>query len=228
MRHVYCDESGGTDPASPCFLVTAVAIDPRSAGHLIGRLRKRTGLKGEAHGHTLDARRRDLFLRHLHDHGDAATVAVVLRRGAALAAALAEAGREAVLRTHMLAEAVGILVTHPTGLPLASPIGVTIDGGRYKRTELERERGRMPGLLAATGSAPGINVQYVDSERATGLQVADIVGNTVLRSVGGYASPREEGHLSALRRKGLLRVHDAVLPALRPAWQEPGNEEAAP
>jgi hypothetical protein len=228
VRHVYCDESGGTDPASPCFLVTAVATDPRKAGHLIGRLRKRTGLKGEAHGHALDARRRDLFLRYFGDMEDTAAIVVVLKRGAGLAGTLAEAGREAVLRTHMMAEAIALVLD--TGKSSRGPatVGITIDGGRYKRSVLERERSRLVELLAVAEPPAKVEAQYDNSERTAGLQVADIIGNTALRSLGGYASADEQGRLIALEREGLLQVRDAVLPALRAARQDPENGKAAP
>src|SRR5690349_21071558 len=107
--HIFCDESGGTGEKWPCFLITAVAIDHYQAGHVISRLRKRAGVIGEPHGTDLDARQRERFLRTLHDRDDGVAVAVVLRWGSPLSGILASKTDEAVVRTHMVAEAVAAI-----------------------------------------------------------------------------------------------------------------------
>jgi hypothetical protein len=215
--HIYCDESGGLDPASPRFLTTVVAIEPREAGHLINRLRKRTGLIGEAHGWALDTRQRELFLRFLHDRDGVAAVTVVLQPGSLLQGATSGPAREAVVRTHMIAEGI-ISVCTAARLPRSSTVGITIDGGRYKRAELERERGKLVELLAEAEPSLRFSAQYDDSQKLHGLQVADIIGNTVYRSLKGTTATEEESWLSALAQRGLLRTCEAVLPALRPRW----------
>jgi hypothetical protein len=215
--HIYCDESGGMDPASHRFLTTAVAIDPREAGHLIKRLRKRTGLSGEAHGYALDTRQRELFFRFLHDRDGVAAVTIILEPGSPLLAASPGLAREAVVRTHMMAEGI-VSVCGATNLSRSSTVGITIDGGRYKRAELERERVKLIELLAAAEPAVRFDAQYDDSQRLHGLQVADIIGNTVYRSLKGTTVAEEESWLSALRQRGLLRMREAALPALRPRW----------
>lgn len=144
--HIYCDESGGVEPGSPCFLVAAVAVEPIVADRFVKQFRRRSRLAGEVHGHELDAKQRDRFLRLLQSLNGVRAVAVVLVGRGSAAGVLRRRVPEPVLRAHMMAQAVALVRATPE---LSGPkVGITIDGGRYKNAVLDRERVRLVETLS--------------------------------------------------------------------------------
>lgn len=214
--HIYCDESGGTDPASHSFVVTAVAIDPAAADRIVRRFRKKAGLVGEAHGHGLSPRQRELFFRSVQERGRLVVVAVVQGRGGPAVGASRRRVPEAVVRTRMLVQAVTMVRAAPWPA-MASRVAITIDRGRYGKVVLEAERDRLVAALRAAEPAVTFDARYRDSAEVAGLQVADVIGNAVFRSRGPGGGPDVAGRLSEMREEGLLRVEEAEPPDLRPS-----------
>ena len=127
---VFCDESGGSDPANAAFLVAAVAIPAADATRLVKSFRKATGFTGEIKGHRFSFAQRATFLDLLAKQRDAVSVVVACQRRTAVGGWAMGALREAELYGLLLAEAC-VSLPH---LDQARHIVVTPDQSRYKRT----------------------------------------------------------------------------------------------
>ncbi|MBF0304350.1 MAG: hypothetical protein HQL41_01680 [Alphaproteobacteria bacterium] len=130
--HIFCDESGGTDPANGIFLVSAAAVAHNDAKTLMRRFRKATGLGGEIKGHRLTPEQRRMFFGELQKIGTAVAVSTTCSRQNQLGGWAMAALDEADLRTQLVIESCA-------QLPIVGPtVGITVDGGRYKRQILDR------------------------------------------------------------------------------------------
>ena len=120
---VFCDESGGSDPANTAFLVAAVAISTADATRLVKSFRKAAGITGEVKGNKLSLAQRATFFGLLSRQTDAASAVIVCSRLDPIGGWAMGALPEAELYSHMLAEACLALPR----LELARHIAVTSD-----------------------------------------------------------------------------------------------------
>lgn len=212
--HIFCDESGGSDPANDVFLVTAVVVAPHYAKTLMHRFRKATGIGGEIKGHRLTLQQRRQFFDGLARVGDALTVSTTCSRTDLVGGWAMGAMDEADLRTALIVESCA-------ALPIAAgaSVGITVDGGRYKKQVLDRLIPVATGALESHFAGTRFAMQYDGSERVPGLQVADIVANTLFHSMAEVATAEAAAELiRAAQATGRLLVRDAKLAGYRPAW----------
>ena len=212
---VFCDESGGSDPASAAFLVAAVAITAADATRLVKSFRKATAFTGEIKGHKFGFAQRATFLDLLAKQRDAVSVVVACQRRNAVGGWAMGALPEAELYGLLLAEACASL----PGLDLARHIAVTPDQSRYKRTQAEPARDGLVQAIATRHPAAKVAVAFGDSAELAGLQVADVVVNAAFQFVTDAPAGQASGQLLApLIASGALTITDAQLNGHRPAW----------
>lgn len=215
---IFCDESGGCAPSETCFISVGVAIDPGAAKLVIKRFRKAMKLDGEVHGHALTAEQRAVFFAQLARHAESLAVAVVCERSDALGGWAMRTLEEHVLRGEMVAEGCAALAA--TGLFRASAgrrMHVIQDGGRYKQARLREARNLVAQRLRSHLPDLAVAVDYGDSTGMAGLQVADVIPNTVLRSLEDRRVADDELR-ARLTRAGRLRTRNVELSNRRPVW----------
>jgi hypothetical protein len=206
--HIFCDESGGTDKASGAFVAAAVSIVPGEANRLVRRFRKAARITSEVKGHRLTARQRWIFFDMLSAQTDLGGVAVTCGHFEPLGAWAIHHLREIDLYGYMMTEACRALPAHTT---------VTLDGGRYKKAPADVVR---QAIARATGAE---QVAFGDSATLAGLQVADVIANTVFQSLGsGEAAEAAKAILAMLTGTGRLSIQSVRLDGVRPAWLTEG------
>lgn len=218
---LYCDESGGTD--GDLFCVSAFRIDPQEAARALKSFRRRTGHQGEVKGHRLLPAERVLLLDLAFRAPGAAAVVACDGRTPLGGWAASTLLPESTLRRELLTEAcIQVLGNGPD-----SPCqGVVVDGGRYPNAVLEAERLhldltlRTHGLLTAPAH-PRL-ITYEKSEAHAGLQLTDVLANTIhrlLRDAAPGCAPSLHGLPEAMQER--LEVRHVGLPTHRPDWLGP-------
>lgn len=212
---IFCDESGGTDPANDLFLAAAVAISSNGATRLLKSFRKATGWKGgEVKGHRLTPEQRRVFFDLLTRQEDLGSVVVSCSRRMPVGGWAMEALSELELYGYLLREAC-------VGLVPATSRHVTItpDGGRYKKSDLHRIALHLATEVQQRSPAAPVAVSFEDSAAIAGLQVADVVANTAFQAQAVAANAElAEALLTPLRVKGRLIMRPVEIADARPAW----------
>lgn len=171
---------------------------------------KVTRTVGEVHGHQLTPMQRAVFLGLLAR--EAVSAVVACRRAEPLGGWAMSSMPEADLYGHLLAEACNALPITPG----RGALTITPDGGRYARARLDVARSVVTASLAAAGHEGPLRVVFGDSAATAGLQVADVVANSVfgmLTRAGPVADL-----LTPLIEAGRLRILPLRLEGVRPNW----------
>jgi|GEM_PF-5449573 len=207
--HIFSDESGGADATNRFFLVTAVRIEAGRAVRLMKKFRKALGTKDEIKGHKLTTAQRRLFLKMLGELAPDAIATVACDRHDIRGGWAMGTMEECQLWGQLTFEAVvGAADSH------ASPISVTVDGGRYPSTTIQTLSGilkhRLEDRLLRT-----VHLRPGDSEKEAGLQVADILANSVFHSMGVSETACQVTEMLELAR---LEIRHVQLDGCTPAW----------
>lgn len=209
---IYCDESGGFDGEKHSLLIAAVNISSHDAGRVMKQFRKSTKIGDEIKGGLLSPAHRRRFFDMLREVDNFAA-AVTCNRSTSLGAWVANNNMERDVYEHMLVEACSY-VPQTT----ARQINVIADGGRYSRAVLDNMSSSASNKLDQRFNVKTV-IHFEPSEKTPGIQIADIVANTIYRATacGEYDMTDHEacGHIA---RSGQLIVRPAQLIALRPGW----------
>jgi hypothetical protein len=178
---IYCDESGGLNAGAMTF--SAVMLTPEAAASIHARFRAVTGLRGELKGSRISVTERAYLLELFDRAGGRAWVAVAesakLRPNASGTAPTDLALYAALLDTavgHWLPETGGVCTD------------VVIDDGRYDPAILGRVRDTIQTGLAGWGRA-----SLADSRRSDGVQIADVIANSLYNITVHSARARRIG-----------------------------------
>ena len=175
---IFCDESGGADPANDLFLAAAVAILPFGATRLLKSFRKATAWKGsEVKGHRLSPEQRRVFFDLLVRQEDLGSVVVSGSRRTPVGGWAMGALSEPEPYVHLLREECVALVP-----AISRHVTITPDGGRYKRSELRRIARHLATEVRHRLPTSPVTVSLADSASTAGLQVADVVANTAFQA----------------------------------------------
>ncbi|WP_225040687.1 DUF3800 domain-containing protein (plasmid) [Rhizobium sp. T1470] len=206
---MFCDESGGFGGNEHSFLVSAVRISDHDAGRLMKRLRKTFKAPNEIKGNSLTEKQRVTFFDMLSEIDQVAAV-VTCQKTSALGAIVSKSHREHEIFEDMLVEACDHLVDFN-----APVLRIVADGGRYKRPVHDKLAINAAGRLTRDGVMA--NVDFARSEEIAGIQVADIIANTVYKALtgGGFDTTSACGLLVQTKR---IIVSSAGLPTTRPSW----------
>ena len=213
--HVYCDESGGSDAANTTFLAAAVSILPADAQRLMKDFRKATGIAGEVKGHRLRAEQRAIFFDLLGKRTGIASVVVTCSRGHPIGGWAIGELPEVDLYGHLLAEACAAI----PNVDAAGHVTVTPDGGRYKKAQLAAVRHHVARAVTDRHPLARVHVEFGDSGAIPGLQVADVIANSVFQSLGTTGTAETAGRLLApLVAIGTLTISGIRLEGVVPTW----------
>lgn len=208
---IFCDESGGTDPANALFLVAAVRIDGTAATRLVKAFRTTAGHSGELKGFRLTLPQRQLFFDLLLKTEGLAVAVVCDRREPAGGWAMGVLPETDVYE-HLLGNACCSLP------PLGGPATVTADGGRYKRAFYGELISRLVPTIGAHHQGRS-SLLFANSAASSGIQVADVVANTVFHARGpDDGAEQAQVLLQRLIDDGRLTIASAQFDGVRPSW----------
>lgn len=173
---IYCDESGGLNAGAMTF--AAVMLTPDAAAAIHARFRAVTGLRGELKGSRISLTERAYLLELFDRAGGRAWVAVA-KRDQLAPPADGTPPSDLALYAALLDLAVSSWLPETGGVCT----DVVIDDGRYDPAILERVRGTIQDGLAGWGRA-----SLADSRRSDGVQIADVIANSLFNIEIG--SPR--------------------------------------
>ncbi len=163
---IFCDESGGVGRNAMTLAAVAIATD--AAEELVARFRAQTGLSGELKGSRIDLAERSLFFELF---GASVGSAVVGFSTVALRPQPGEDRGDVDRRIYvrLLDEAISVLLSETGGCAT-----VVIDDGRYAPATLGLIRDDLAAMLGPCGHAA-----LELSHRSAGLQIADVIANTM-------------------------------------------------
>ncbi|HEX2812357.1 MAG TPA: DUF3800 domain-containing protein [Sphingopyxis sp.] len=173
---IYCDESGGLNTGAMTF--AAVMLSPDAAAAIHARFRAVTGLRGELKGSRISLTERAYLLELFDRAGGRAWVAVAKRDNLAPPAD-GRLATDLALYTALLDLAVSNWLPETGGVCT----DVVIDDGRYDPVILAGVRETIQAGLAGWGQA-----SLADSRRSDGVQIADVIANSLFNVEIG--SPR--------------------------------------
>ena len=173
---IYCDESGGLNTGAMTF--AAVMLTPDAAAAIHARFRAVTGLRGELKGSRISLTERAYLLELFDRAGGRAWVAVAKRERLAPPAD-GKLPTDLALYTALLDLAVSRWLPETGGVCT----DVVIDDGRYDPAILAGVRETIQSGLAGWGRA-----SLADSRRSDGVQIADVIANSLFNVAIG--SPR--------------------------------------
>lgn len=205
---IYCDESGVLSKG--IFLATSAMISSHAANHLIARFRKQFKIRGEVKGTNLSPEQRAEFFKALAALEELRSVSVVCDRRTPSGGWASSTWPEEAIYERLLCQSCEALPCE--GL---NAISVTPDGSRYKKAKLMDIGGRIEVRLGERFQLKA-KVSFADSARTAGIQVADVIANTV------HAALRDNGQsesllLTPLIGSGRLSVTDLKL-GTQPNW----------
>ncbi len=164
---IYCDESGGLSAGAMTF--SAVMLTPEAAASIHARFRAVTGLHGELKGSRISLTERAYLLELFDRAGGRAWVAAA--QSAKLAPKTDGAPpTDLELYAALLDTAVARWLPETGGVCT----DVVIDDGRYDPAILARVRDTIQAGLAGWGHA-----SLADSRRCEGVQIADVIANSL-------------------------------------------------
>jgi len=173
---IYCDESGGLNTGAMTF--AAVMISPEAAAAVHARFRAVTGLRGELKGSRISLTERAYLLELFDRAGGRAWVATATREKLAPPSD-GKPASDLALYAALLDLAVSSWLPETGGVCT----DVVIDDGRYDPLILGRVRATIQAGLAGWGRA-----SLADSRRSDGVQIADVIANSLFNIKIG--SPR--------------------------------------
>ncbi len=208
--HIYCDESGGTGRPDAVFLVAAIAIEHRVAERLVRQLRKTIKPVGEIKGYALSLPHRNLFFDLASSGGLRASVVSCTHRTLLGRWAIAALPGSRIYQALLLESCQHLLTTKQRFLR------ITCDDGRYKRPTLTMIQEAVK--LSLSIRAEKITVEYGPSHDFAGIQIADLIANSVHQILCNHGNADISGLVREAQRAGWLSIRDVGLNDIRPEW----------
>lgn len=178
---IYCDESGGLNAGAMTF--AAAMISPEAAAAVHARFRAVTGLRGELKGSRISLTER-AYLFELFDRAGGRAWVAVAKRERLAPPSDGKPASDLALYAALLDLAVGSWLPETGGVCT----DVVIDDGRYDPVVLGHVRETIQAGLAGWGRA-----SLADSRRSDGVQIADVIANSLFNITAGSPRARRIG-----------------------------------
>lgn len=192
---IYCDESGGLNAGAMTF--AAAMLTPEAAAAIHARFRSVTGLRGELKGSRISVTERAYLLELFDRAGGRAWVAVA-KRDRLAPSADGKAVSDLALYAALLDLAISSWLPETGGVCT----DVVIDDGRYDPAILGHVRESIQAGLAGWGRA-----SLADSRRSDGVQIADVIANSLFNiEVGSPRAHRIGTILDPLLKSRAIRI----------------------
>ncbi|WP_343565459.1 DUF3800 domain-containing protein [Kiloniella sp. b19] len=205
--HIFCDESGGH--ADGLILVSALSVEPIKAKKVLKRIKKVAKHKNEIKGHQLTACQRKQAFDIIFSEGALGVVSVCCRETAPGNLFLNPKDEKNVWG-EMIAESCCKII------PPATPkVFITPDAGRYKKHDLSVLKTVIADSVSECIGDIDVTVSYGDSQSTDGVQLADIIVNTVYQSKTNHVQNEASAVLIGEYK---LNVFNAELGNIAPDW----------
>jgi len=192
---IYCDESGGLNAGAMTF--AAVMLTPEAATAIHARFRAVTGLRGELKGSRISLTERAYLLELFDRAGGRAWVAAA-KRDRLAPPKDGKPPSDLALYAALLDLAISSWLPETGGVCT----DVVIDDGRYDPAILGQVRETIQAGLAGWGRA-----SLADSRRSDGVQIADVVANSLFNiEVGSPRAHRIGVILDPLLKSRAIRI----------------------
>ena len=211
--HIFCDESGGMEADKHSFIVTAVSIAPHDATRLMKTFKKAIKAKDEPKGSLLSIPQRTIMFDLLAKEAEHSAVAVTCSKHTPFGKWVGGTFCERDVYAAMLAETC-------LKMPHDNPkiVNVVADSGRYSGKITPEVKEAVTSALAPH-RAWQMNIAFADSRQHPGIQIADIVGNTIYQLLqDGHNAILSSDLLHPLLNKGKLLVEETTINGKKPEW----------
>lgn len=207
---IFTDESGGRD--RDLFLVSAVRVEGMVAKRLMRKFRKKYRFQSE-----IKDDQRTFVFEELEKARKKGLHAVVChcRKWEMPGSFLFKTNDDAIVWAHLTAEACQPLMGQD------DLSGVTVDGGRYTREKTAKELLPLIRRLLPQAANPVYDLQEVDSQNSEGVQLADIIANTVYRTLMDQRDDHDTVCAKLTNQavtSGFLTVKEGGFADLLPDW----------
>jgi hypothetical protein len=214
--HIFTDESGGSKGG--LFLVSALWIDPPAAKRFIKTVKRNLGIKDEIKGHTLLPEQRQQVFKLLAEMSGACAVAVTCSRETRTGGWAMNKFNEISLWSELTIES---CVALPTAG--ATRLFMTADEGKGERAVLETQRKKIAAAIETRRQDAPVTLNYGKSHLVDGLQIVDIIANTVFQSHSSDSATatRARDLLRPLQEQKQLLIREVELSDYLPEWLAP-------
>ncbi len=207
---ICCDESGGKEKNS--FIVSAVRGDAGEIVRAVKKMKRAARINGEMHGFQLEMWQIERIFGVLGNHPEALAVSVACGREDLVGGFAMGALEEPDLWGEMVTES--CLPLYDARVRIIVP-----DRPRYKASVCEVIQARIAVDIARRTGLPPVPVSWADSQRSPGVQIADVISNTVWRSRQNVPeAPRCRQLLEEAQARGQVTVRLLELVERRPEW----------
>jgi hypothetical protein len=189
---IYVDESGSLSAGA--MIMAGVQIEAEAASRLLDRFRAVTGLRGELKGSRIALIERAFFFELLERFGGRAVVGIAQDQHPDTG----QRPEDFDVYVALLKQLVDDWLADAGDCPR-----ILIDAGRYDALVLENVRQDVARMLESCGTA-----HLVDSRRSAGIQIADVVANSMYNlAIGSNRAGRIRTILDPFLASGLIRTH---------------------
>ncbi|PDS68911.1 DUF3800 domain-containing protein [Rhizobium phaseoli] len=206
---IFCDESGGFDGDKHSLLVAAVRVTEHDAARIMKQFRKAIGATNEVKGGLLTDGDRAKFFDMLAA-SEHLGVVVTCGKTSSLGSIVARSHSEHHVLEEMITEACSPLID------ASGSSHVISDGGRYSRQIYDQISENLGHRLSRSGVP--VRVDFVRSDVTPGVQIADIVANTLYKATRTESDLSEHPACGFLIKDERIVVSSATLQMLRPDW----------
>lgn len=221
---IFCDESGGGD--GDHFLVAAIMVADYCATRIVKNFKKAVKRSSEIKGHSLSERDRRIFFDILSKEGDAFGIVVHCGRSTVIGGWAMSGLSEIDLYGHLISEACTPIIKNAS----VPSIQIFPDGGRYKKVDSEKVRKTLHHRFTQTSSSQAkFKIAFQSSHESAGIQIADVVANTVYQFKSGSGSSGVCGEITTdLIASERLELHTVQLESIRPSWMSDTQKKEGP
>lgn len=211
---IFCDESGGAD--GDHFLVAAVKVSESCAARIVKSFKKAVKSSSEIKGHRLSETDRRIFFEILNREGDPFGIVVHCGRSTAIGGWAMRGLKEIDLYAHLISEACNPIIKNAS----VPSIQIFPDAGRYKKAQSEKIRKTLQhGFTEVSSNKAKFKVAFQSSHESAGIQIADVVANTVFQYKSGSGSAGLCGEITTeLMVAERLELHTVQLEDILPSW----------
>ncbi|MBB5700674.1 hypothetical protein FHS76_000517 [Ochrobactrum daejeonense] len=208
---IFCDESGGCDRGT--LIVASVTIDPIIADRFVKDFKKKRRVIGEIKGSSFNHDDRLYFFEMLDRINDAASVIVGCTKTVDAGAWLIKSRHEKEIYEELIFQSCSTHLKQNAAISTIRP-----DGGKYAANVMRQMEVNLQSRFTDTFNS-GFFVQFSESHKTAGVQIADVISNTAYKEIaGGNFDLAENPYCGNMWKSGRIRFQHVDLGKDRPVW----------
>jgi|GEM_PF-6312277 len=210
---IFCDESGGCEKGT--LVVASVTIDPHIADRFVKDFRKKRKISGELKGSSFSHDDRMYFFEMLDRLDDATSVVVGCTRTDNAGAWLLHNKTPIYIYNELIFQSCAAHLQGYNGSVTIKP-----DDGKYSAAVMKEIEISLHSRFIQNSQAR-FSIQFSESSRTSGVQIADVISNTTYKEVAaGNFDLSDNAYCGGLWRGGRLQFRNIDLGEDRPEWLE--------